>query len=34
VRAAIEASEDLAKLERWLARAVTAASAEEVINEL
>jgi hypothetical protein len=34
VRSAIERSEDLAELHRWLARAVVAASAEDVIDEL
>jgi hypothetical protein len=33
VRAAIEGSEDLEQLLRWLARAVTAASADDVIDE-
>jgi hypothetical protein len=33
VRAAIEGSRDLAQLRRWLARAVTAASAGDVIDE-
>jgi hypothetical protein len=33
VRAAVEGSEDLAELRRWLARAATAASAEDVIDE-
>jgi hypothetical protein len=33
VRAAIEASEDLAQLRRWLARAATAASADDVLDE-
>jgi hypothetical protein len=32
VRAAIEGSDDLAELRRWLSRAVTAASADEVIG--
>ena len=33
VRAAVDGSEDLEQLLRWLARAVTAASAEDVIDE-
>jgi hypothetical protein len=33
VRAAVEGSEDLAQLGRWLARAVTAASATDAIDE-
>jgi hypothetical protein len=33
VRAVVEASEDLAQLRRWLARAATAASAADVIDE-
>jgi hypothetical protein len=33
VRAAVEASEDLAQLRRWLARAATAASPDDVLDE-
>jgi hypothetical protein len=33
VRTAVESSEDVAQLRRWLARAVTAASADDVIDE-